>query len=230
MVPLITALRAAAPGVDLRFAPKPDKGVEPLREGPVDLDIGVAGTSGPEMRIRLLFRDHFVGAVRAGHPLPGGAITAQTYAACDHVVVSRRGALKGPVDDALAQQGLTRRIAVIVPGFPDAIRLARHSDLVALVPRSCLWNERDWSASPACRHARNRHFGHVAPASRRRSGASLAASDGTGRVPPDPGRSRQGVGLTLSRMVSRRPRPSSPTLDCVIRTVEPGRNWAFTAS
>jgi DNA-binding transcriptional LysR family regulator len=148
MVPLITALRAAAPGVDLRFAPKPDKGVEPLREGPVDLDIGVAGTSGPEMRIRLLFRDHFVGAVRAGHPLPGGAITAQTYAACDHVVVSRRGALKGPVDDALAQQGLTRRIAVIVPGFPDAIRLARHSDLVALVPRSCLWNERGLVSFP----------------------------------------------------------------------------------
>lgn len=26
----------------------------------------------------------------------------------------------------------------MVPGFPDALRIARHSDLVALVPRSCL--------------------------------------------------------------------------------------------
>lgn len=141
MVPLVTALHAAAPGVDLRFAPKPDKGVEALREGPVDLDIGVAGALGPEMRTSLLFRDHFVGAVRTGHPLLDDAITAQIYAASDHVVVSRRGALKGPVDDALAQIGLTRRIAVIVPGFPDAIRLARHSDLVALIPHSCLWAE-----------------------------------------------------------------------------------------
>jgi DNA-binding transcriptional LysR family regulator len=29
---------------------------------------------------------------------------------------------------------------VVVPGFPDAMRIARHSDLVALVPGSCLGN------------------------------------------------------------------------------------------
>ena len=27
-----------------------------------------------------------------------------------------------------------------MPGYPDAMRIARHSDLVALVPRSCLGN------------------------------------------------------------------------------------------
>lgn len=31
---LVTALAAAAPGVRLRFAPKPDKGVQALRDGP----------------------------------------------------------------------------------------------------------------------------------------------------------------------------------------------------
>ena len=29
---------------------------------------------------------------------------------------------------------------VVVPGYPDAMRIARQSDLVALVPRSCLGN------------------------------------------------------------------------------------------
>ena len=41
-------------------------------------------------------------------------------------------------DDALEALGLKREIVVVVPGFPDAIRIARQSDLVALVPRSCL--------------------------------------------------------------------------------------------
>ena len=29
---------------------------------------------------------------------------------------------------------------MVVPGHPDAMRVARHSDLIALVPRSCLGN------------------------------------------------------------------------------------------
>jgi len=39
--PLVAAAAVAAAGVRLRFAPKPDKDVRPLREGQVDLDIGV---------------------------------------------------------------------------------------------------------------------------------------------------------------------------------------------
>ena len=41
--PLVAAVTAAAPQVRLRFAPKPDKDVRPLREGRVDLEIGVLG-------------------------------------------------------------------------------------------------------------------------------------------------------------------------------------------
>lgn len=44
----------------------------------------------------------------------------------------------GPVDDALEKLGLRREIIAVVPGYPDAMRVARQSDLVALVPRSCL--------------------------------------------------------------------------------------------
>lgn len=53
-------------------------------------------------------------------------------------MASRKGALAGPVDDALGELGLRRAIVAVVPGFPDAMRIARQSDLVALVPRSCL--------------------------------------------------------------------------------------------
>jgi DNA-binding transcriptional LysR family regulator len=136
--PLVAAATQAAPHVRLRFAPKPDKDAHPLREGHIDLEIGVLGVSVPEMRAQLIFRDHFIGAVRVGHPLLTGPMSPERYAACRHVVASRRGAFTGPVDDALAELGLTRKIVAVVPGFPDAIRIARRSDLVALVPHSCL--------------------------------------------------------------------------------------------
>ena len=135
---LVAAVTEAAPHVRLRFAPKPDKDARPLREGHIDLDIGVLGVSAPEMRAQLIFRDDFIGAVRAGHPLLTGPVSAERYAACRHVVASRRGAFDGPVDDALAELGLRREVVVVVPGFRDAIRIARRSDLIALVPRSSL--------------------------------------------------------------------------------------------
>lgn len=136
---LVTAITKAAPRVRLRFAPKPEKDARPLREGEIDLEIGVLGAFAPEVRTQFLFRDRYVGVARDGHPLLSGAdITPESYAACDHVVASRKGEFTGPVDNALEELGLQRTISVVVPGFPDAMQIARHSDLVALVPRSCL--------------------------------------------------------------------------------------------
>lgn len=134
---IVASIASAAPRARLRFAPKPDKDVAPLRDGEIDLEIGVVGTSAPEIRTRLLFRDRFVGAVRTGHPLLSDTISAERYAAYRHVVASRRGAFMGPVDSALAAIGLSRETMVVVPAFSDALRIARKSDLVALVPGSC---------------------------------------------------------------------------------------------
>ena len=136
--PLVAAITAAAPHVRLRFAPKTDKDALPLRDGQIDLEIGVLGASAPEVRTRFLFRDAFIGAVRIGHPLLEGPMTPERYAACRHVVASRKGNFTGPVDDALEALGLRREIVAVVPGFPDAMRIARDTDLVALVPRSGL--------------------------------------------------------------------------------------------
>jgi DNA-binding transcriptional LysR family regulator len=135
-VDLVNAVTAAAPGVRLRFAPKPDKDVRSLRDGLADLEIGVLGETGPEVRIQALYQDHFIGAVRTGHPLTAAPVTPERYAGCDHVVTSRRGQFAGPVDEALAALGLSRRVIVGVPSFPSALALARSSDLVALVPAS----------------------------------------------------------------------------------------------
>ena len=134
---LVARAAHEAPGVRLRFAPKPNKDVRPLREGLIDLDVGVLGESGPEVRVQMLYRDHFVAAVRHDHwLLAEREISPERYAACGHVVTSRRGQPMGPVDDALAALGLARNVAVVVPGFRDALSIAASTDLVALVPAS----------------------------------------------------------------------------------------------
>lgn len=135
---LVARAAREAPGVRLRFAPKPDKDVRPLREGLIDLDLGVLGAAtGPEVRVQAIYRDHFVGAVRPGHPLlQGGPLTPERYAACGHIVASRRGHGAGPVDEALAERGLSRTVAAMVPSFRAALCIAEVTDLVALVPAS----------------------------------------------------------------------------------------------
>ncbi|WP_350019320.1 LysR family transcriptional regulator [Rhizobium sp. ZPR4] len=137
--PLVAAITQAAPHVRVRFALKQDKEPHMLREGLIDLEIGVLGVPAPELRTRLLLRDRLVGVARKGHPLlTGGAITAKRYAACAHIAASRRGEFAEVVDEALDRKGLKREIRVVVPGFPDAMRIAASTDFIAAVPLSCL--------------------------------------------------------------------------------------------
>jgi DNA-binding transcriptional LysR family regulator len=132
---LIARVGEEAPGVRLRFVQKPDKDSTSLRDGSVDLETGVVGTAtSPEVRAQALFRDRFIGVVRLGHDLTQGEITPDRYAAGRHILVSRRGLDKGPIDEALQPFGLDRKIVAIVDGFSVALALARSSDLIASVP------------------------------------------------------------------------------------------------
>lgn len=135
--PLMEVIARTAPHVRIQFLPKPDKDARPLREGVIDLEVGVLGTAAPELRTRLLFRDRFVGICRTGHPLLT-RVTAKRYAGYRHVVVSRKRQFLGPVDDALGQLGLRRTIAMVVPTYSSATRIVCHSDLLGLVPHSYL--------------------------------------------------------------------------------------------
>jgi DNA-binding transcriptional LysR family regulator len=132
---LIARVGEQAAGVRLRFVQKLDKDSAPLREGAADLETGVVGeATGPEVRARVLFRDRFVGVVRAGHPLSKGKISPRRYASGGHILVSRRGLDSGPVDEALGPLGLERQVVTIVGGFSTALALARATDLIATVP------------------------------------------------------------------------------------------------
>lgn len=132
---LLAHIGAQAPGVRLRFVQKVDRESVQLREASIDLETGVIGSlTSPEVRTRRLFSDRFVGVVRSGHALAQGEISAERYAAGQHVLVARRDQDTGPMDDALAALGLQRTITSIVGGFTAALALAAGSDLIATVP------------------------------------------------------------------------------------------------
>lgn len=132
---LLARIADAAPGIQLSFIGKTRRDNSLLRDGSADLETGVVGKiTAQELHARALFHDHFVGVVRAGHPLLDGDISMARYAACDHVADSRHGFGQDPVDVALAAHGLSRRIVTSVAGFAPALALARHGELVATVP------------------------------------------------------------------------------------------------
>ncbi|MEU4659169.1 LysR family transcriptional regulator [Streptomyces sp. NPDC023723] len=129
---LTDRIRAEAPQVDVVFLPEAVEGGPALRQGTVDVELGVIGHLDPEIRTRRLTRLRLVGVARAGHPLFDGRIDARRFAAAGHIGISRLGKRFGPIDTVLAERGLKRRVAVVVPSHTSAMMLARDTDLVAL--------------------------------------------------------------------------------------------------
>ena len=101
-----------------------------MAQGRIDLYISTAGKHAPDTKVQNLFSTSFMGAAREDHPLFDEEISAERFAACDHIAVSRRGLPRGPIDDDLATLGLQRRVALISPTFHGAIFAAAESDLI----------------------------------------------------------------------------------------------------
>ncbi|WP_328924266.1 LysR family transcriptional regulator [Streptomyces sp. NBC_00190] len=130
---LLTRVRSEAPGVRLRFLGESHVDVPALREGVADLELGVIDTRSPEVRVEHFSDERMLAVVRRGHPLLRGRVTARRFAAAEHLIASRRGRLQGPVDAALAEQGLSRRVVGSVGTFPASLFVLRESDLVGLL-------------------------------------------------------------------------------------------------
>ncbi|WP_133649384.1 LysR family transcriptional regulator [Paraburkholderia flava] len=145
---LIAEVTALAPFVRLHFVPKPEKSATALREGSADLEVGVLEEMGPEVRVRALFRDRFVGVVRKGHPLDAEQdVTLERYAAFGHVATPYGRQITGALDAAMALAGFERTVVAMVPSFTSALAVVRASDLIALLPASFMDTQPDASVA-----------------------------------------------------------------------------------
>ncbi|MGE7386461.1 LysR family transcriptional regulator [Streptomyces sp. NPDC004126] len=134
---LLASVRAQAPGVRLRFVAESGVDTPGLRRGEVDLEANANRPGVPDVRAEEVGETRLVVVVRRGHPLTRArTLTAQAYAAAEHVAVSRRGNFGNALDEALARLGLGRRVVATAPTEAAALAFARGSDLVLSVPEA----------------------------------------------------------------------------------------------
>jgi len=130
---LLAALQSHAPGVTLRLLAEASSDTNDLRHGQVDLAIGSTEPSLPEIHFETFGHGRLVVAVRPDHPLTDGELTIDRYAQARHIIVSRRGRLRDPIDEALAAHGVRRRVVASAPTSTAALHFVGQSDLVVAV-------------------------------------------------------------------------------------------------
>lgn len=134
---LLETLRKMAPRSSLTFIAESDTDDDSLRSGKVDLVIGSSRDWHPEIKAQSLFTSTFQALVRHGHPILG-QVTPETLTYYPHISVSRRGRTLGPIDDALRDLKLQRKVALTLPSFHSAMMLTMKSDYILPLPRHVL--------------------------------------------------------------------------------------------
>jgi DNA-binding transcriptional LysR family regulator len=88
------------------------------------------------LRSRTLMSETFVGIARKQHPQARKGLLLDTFCKLPHVLVSPGGSdvFHGRMDDALAQRGLSRRVAFSVPQFRFAVDIVESTDAIAAFP------------------------------------------------------------------------------------------------
>jgi DNA-binding transcriptional LysR family regulator len=143
---LLGALERQAPGIDIGLVQllpqhrgRPTSQVwhqtlTELESRALDLAILPIGEVPPRFVSRKLFDENFVVTMRKGHPFASRP-SLKRYCDMPHLLVSLTGDAHGVVDEALAQQGLKRRVALTVPSFMMALSTLAKTDLLGTLPR-----------------------------------------------------------------------------------------------
>ncbi len=132
---LLEVVARDAPGVELRLLGENPDDDKNLSRGEVDLDVGSLPDRSASIASLVIGADEMALVVRSGHPLTAAGPTIGQFADAVHIVVSRRGRLRGPVDAALEAHGLRRRVAAALPSFAAALAIVEGSDVVCVLPR-----------------------------------------------------------------------------------------------
>ncbi len=73
--------------------------------------------------------------MRRGHPAGAKLKRREIFLEARHVAVVIRGQNEDLVEGWLRSKGIERRIALVVPGYIEALHVTARTDLVAFVPR-----------------------------------------------------------------------------------------------
>jgi len=135
MPPLMAKITKLAPNVRIDVVPWRGPAIfnaEFART--IDLVISI-GNAFKGFHRQLLYTDSDALAVRRGHPMAAKLKRRETFLAARHVGVIIRGQPEDLIDTWLRGKNIERRIALVVPGYIEALHVTARTDLVAFVPR-----------------------------------------------------------------------------------------------
>jgi DNA-binding transcriptional LysR family regulator len=135
-LPALRAMRAAAPHTRLAIVELvPPRIVKAAEQGEIDLAFHITSDAPESLRQRVLFKERYVLAGRAGHPRLKRRPSMKQFCELEHVMVSPDGGgFRGVTDEALAHAGLARRVVLSVPHFLFVMSALAQTDLVAMLP------------------------------------------------------------------------------------------------
>ena len=136
LLPVLNTLRIASPASRLAlFELQPARLVQQADRDEVDLFFHTRDGAPPGLHQRLLFRERYVLAGRAGHPALQSPLSLAQFCQLEQVIVSPDGGgFSAATDSALANLGLARRVVLSVPHFLFMLETLRNSELVAVLP------------------------------------------------------------------------------------------------
>src|SRR5437868_14913291 len=135
MPPLMADITKRAPNVRIDVVPWRGPAIftaEFARTIDMVISIGNAFTG---FHRQLLYTDSDALAVRRGHPAAAKLKKRDGFLDARHVAVVIRGQSEDLSDIWLRRKGIERRIALVVPGYIEALHVTARTDLVAFVPR-----------------------------------------------------------------------------------------------
>jgi DNA-binding transcriptional LysR family regulator len=135
MPPLMEKVTKQAPGVTIDVVPWRGPAIFTAEFArTIDLVISI-GDAFKGFHRQRLYTDSDALAVRRKHPVGAKLKKREAFLAARHVAVVIRGASEDLIDTWLRSKGIERRIALVVPGYIEALHVSARTDLVAFVPR-----------------------------------------------------------------------------------------------
>jgi DNA-binding transcriptional LysR family regulator len=135
LAPVIAHCRQTAPGVRFHTMLSPlETTNQKLADGRVDLAVGFLPALEAGIHRRELFSQHYVCAMRAGHPLLARRLRIGDLARAGHIAIEYLGTGHALVERQLKEQGLDRPVVLRTPHYMAAAPILAVTDLVCLMP------------------------------------------------------------------------------------------------
>jgi DNA-binding transcriptional LysR family regulator len=133
--PLVARLGSEAQNIRLDLIPWSGPAtLTPELERSLHIVLACTPDAFPGFHRQRLYEDADVLAVARGHKLGNRLRQLPAFLEARHVAVIGQGRREDMIDEWLRKEGVERRIALSVPSYLQALRIAARSDLVAFVP------------------------------------------------------------------------------------------------